>query len=220
MKNLLIYIGRNKGFDKEHKDLTEMQIDNSLDLGWKIEDIILVTNFPYGYKGVNSYVVEDCLYSANGFVRSSKIPAILQLFKDGMIEDLYWFHDHDAFQLEPMVDPELGTAVAGFINHDKLWNAGSFFFTKSSQDIFQRILECMDDKGIDEQDALTYLMNNKLVTGYKLLDSTYDIGIYNVDTSKPVLVAHFHPHKKRHLDLFRNLLPERLMKIYERYGIK
>ena len=40
MKNLLIYIGPTKEFTKEHEELTEMQIDNSLALGWGREDIL------------------------------------------------------------------------------------------------------------------------------------------------------------------------------------
>ena len=49
MKQLLIYIGPTDKFDDEHEVLTKIQIDNSLDLGWKKEDILLVTNFPYEY---------------------------------------------------------------------------------------------------------------------------------------------------------------------------
>src|SRR5258708_24595818 len=45
----------------------------------------------------------------------------------------------------------------------------------------------------------------------EMMNITYNIGIYkipeNVKNSElPIKVAHFHPHKKRHLDLYRNIL--------------
>ena len=54
MKNLLIFISPAGGFPKEHEELTKMQIDNSLELGWKPEDILLVTNFDYEYRGIKA----------------------------------------------------------------------------------------------------------------------------------------------------------------------
>ena len=42
MKNLLIYTGPNKKFDAETVKFAKIQIDNSLDLGWKRENILLV----------------------------------------------------------------------------------------------------------------------------------------------------------------------------------
>jgi hypothetical protein len=53
MKNLLIHINPvSKIFSPEHEDLTRIQIDNSLELRWKKEEILLVTNFPYEYRGI------------------------------------------------------------------------------------------------------------------------------------------------------------------------
>ena len=134
MKNLLIFIGPEPKFSREHEVLTRIQIDNSLELGWNPEDIILVTDFPYEYRGIKSYVVKGDFKALDGN-RSSKILVINQLFKDGMINDLFWFHDHDAFQLGPMRDPDLGDCVAGFTDQgwSGVWNAGSFFFTPDAK---------------------------------------------------------------------------------------
>ena len=224
MKNLLIYIGPKPEFSKEHGELTKMQINNSLELGWKVEDIMLVTDFEYEYKGVKSYVVTGDYRALDGN-RSSKILVINQLFKDGMINDLFWFHDHDAFQLEPMRDPGLGDDVAGFTDHgwSRTWNAGSFFFTVEARDMFQKIYDTMIERDTNEQDALTYLWQNGL-TGYKLLNITYNMGIYHTYSNhqladKPLLVAHFHPHKPKHLKLFLNYIPERLVRLFSKHGI-
>lgn len=229
MKNLLIYINPiDKKFSQEHEDLTMIQIDNSLDLGWKVEDILLVTNFDYNYKGVKSIIVDD--YTAFDQNRSTKIPAINQLFRDGVIKDheLYWFHDHDAFELEP-IKIDLQTD-AGFTNHgwSTKWNAGSFFFKNSAQNIFIWIYEYMNLRNTNEQDALTFIWQeniNGINKRYTLMNITYNIGIYYIDQNLkqaelPVKVAHFHPHKKHHLELFRSMLPERLLVIFNKYGIK
>lgn len=226
MKNLLIFISQKGKFPKEHEELTKMQIDNSLELGWKPEDILPITNFDYEYRGIEAYVLKGD-YNALDGNRSSKILAINQLFKDGLIEDdLYWFHDHDAFQLGPMRNPDLGDAVAGFTDHgwSRTWNAGSFFFTIRAKDLFQKIYDSMLQRNTNEQDALTYLWQNRL-TGYKLLNITYNMGIYHAYSNyqlaeKPLLVAHFHPHKPKHLALFLNFIPERLVNIFNNYGIK
>lgn len=228
MKNLLIYINPiDKKFSKEHEDLTKIQIDNSLSLGWKLSDIILVTNFDYEYKGVKSIVVDD--YEVFDQNRSTKIPAINELFDREIVEDeLYWFHDHDAFQLEPI--NLILEKDAGFTEHgvySKTWNAGSFFFKKRSKDIFLWIWEYMNLRGTNEQNALTYMWQNN-INGindrYKLMSIAYNIGIYHIaenlkKAGESAKVAHFHPHKKRHLDLFRAMLPQRLLTIFNNYGI-
>src|SRR3990172_1124653 len=103
MKQLLVFIGK---LDKEHEELTKIQIDNSLELGWKVEDIVLVTDFEWEYRGVKALVLKGNFDALDGN-RSSKIPVINRLFDMGKVRDgdTYWFHDHDAFQLEPMEQP-------------------------------------------------------------------------------------------------------------------
>lgn len=230
----MIFVDPIKKFNDEHVDLARIQIDNSLALGWKIEDILIVTNFEYEYRGVEAFIVgDDCYYGKNNFYMSTKIPVIIRLFEMGKIKEgeIYWFHDFDAFELSPLKEEDLGLDGydAGFTSHGwkKLWNAGSFFFKTGSKDIFEQILHQMDSLNIDEQDALTYIWD-KDVKGinkrYKLLNNTYNIGIYKTQylinqADLPIRVAHFHPHKKRHLEIFRDVLPERLMIIFNSYGI-
>ncbi len=229
MKNLLIYINPSKQFSKEHDDLTKIQVDNSLELGWDPKDIILVTNFPYEYRGVKSVIVDD--YEVFDQNRSTKIPAINELFKKGFFEDgiIYWFHDHDAFQLE-LFDLALKTDSA-FTTHgaySHVWNAGSFFFKETAQDIFEDIWKYMTLRGTNEQNALTYMWQNNINninSRYTLLSPAYNLGIYKIEENLKIAgtkanVAHFHPHKRKHLALYRNILPERLTIIFNKYGIK
>jgi len=223
MKQLLVFIGK---LDKEHEELTKIQIDNSLELGWKVEDIVLVTDFEWEYRGVKALVLKGNFDALDGN-RSSKIPVINRLFDMGKVRDgdTYWFHDHDAFQLEPMEQPKINEL--GITNHgwSGKWNAGSFFFNRSSVDTFQQIYSSMLDNATNEQDALTSLIQNFQVTNYTLLNITYNLNIYHLEhnlkkAEKPLMVAHFHPHKPRHLELFRSILPQRLLTIFSNYGIK
>lgn len=229
MKNLLIYYNPQKKFEPEYEALTKIQIDNSLKLGWNYKDIILVTNFEYNYRGIKAIVIGEGDYEVFDQNKSSKIPIINRLFADGLIEDeLYWFHDVDAFQLIPFevnLDKD-----AGFTDHgaySKTWNAGSFFFKKSARDIFETIWEYMKKRGKNEQDALTFMwgknidgINNR----FEFMGPAYNIGIYRIDENIKIAgtpkVVHFHPHKKRHLNLFRAMLPERLMDIFNKYDIR
>lgn len=230
MKNLLIFISPNKLLSPEYNDLIKIQIDNSLSLGWKASDIIFAANFDYEYKGVKSKIVAD--YKVFDQNRSTKVPAIIELFDTDQIkDDTYWFHDFDAFQLVPF-EVKL-KKDAGFTDHgafSKTWNAGSFFFKKSAKDIFIWIWNWMNKRGINEQNALTYMWQNnfnRIIERCQMLDSSYNLGIYKVDeniknSELPIKVAHFHPHKKHHLELFKshNLLPESLLSIFKNYGIE
>ena len=145
MINLLIYINPiDKRFIGEYVDLVRIQIDNSLELGWKPEDILLVLNFDYEYRGIKAVKVDD--YQVFDQNKSTKIPAINQLFKDGVIKEdkVYWFHDLDAFQLSPIeLSLEKDAAFTDHGHFSKTWNAGSFFFKKSAEDIFLSIWEYM-----------------------------------------------------------------------------
>jgi hypothetical protein len=86
----------------------------------------------------------------------------------------------------------------------------------------------MNDLNIDEQDALTHMWGNNfdnINIRYKLMNKSYNMGLSNIknnlnEATLPIKVAHFHPHKKRHLDLYAKLLPVKLLAIFNSYGIK
>jgi hypothetical protein len=97
MKNLLIYLNPEKKFDLENKVYMEIQIENSLNLGWKREDIMIVTNFPCAYKGVEAIVVPDNLYSSISRC-AIKVNVIVYLLENGLLNDFTWFHDTEAWR--------------------------------------------------------------------------------------------------------------------------
>ena len=252
MKNLMVYISPTGSFDNPRPDLcndaglsVKVQLENSTQLGWAKEDILLVTNFTYEYGGIKAIVLEDVDFFERK-PQASKINAIVKLFEKGLIKDgqLYWFHDLDAFQLIPITESELelekvdmGLADYG---RSSRWNTASIFFKASSQDIFSKIKEIMYRDNIDEERALGALTQNEDISQrVKKINNTYNFVAPNLRKGykravKPLRVAHFHPlgtvsstEPQKAFDFFKGenklktpLITERLMKIFNYHRIK
>lgn len=259
MKNLLVYISPTGSFDNPRPDLAsndagplvKVQIDNSLSLGWKKEDIILVTNFDFTYGGFKATVLKDVDFFERK-PQASKINAILALFKKNLIEkdQLYWFHDIDAYQLQPILESDVN------INEDEIaltdyggikfggvdrWSTGTIFFKSNSQDIFNQVKNIMYLKNIDEEEALGLLTINdpdirkrviKINNSYNFI-GYYFKTIYD-SSIKPLKVAHFHPwvgrRRARIEDAYKffsgenplktPLITDRLIKIFKYHRIR
>jgi hypothetical protein len=249
MKNLLIYTGPNKKFDQEHEVLARIQIDNSLDLGWKREDILLATNFPYLYNGVSSLLVPDKLYYEFDLA-ASKLPVVIYLIKQGFIgaDELCWCHDFDAYELNSISEAELGLDDfdLGLVPYfyKPQWQFCSFFFKKSAKDVFElldRTIRARPYASRNNEKTLTRLIGEDVIKAdrYKKLNVTYGIAkrclatVYR-EASKPLKVLHFLPSNYDKLmpdtalnmfmygknNLKMPLMNERLTKIFKYHGIK
>ena len=245
MKNLLIYLNPD-GFDEESAKLIKLQIDNSLELLWKPDDIVLVTDFVYDYRGIKAVVIDKGFCSFKK--EASKITGIVHLFDIGFFQDgtIYWCHDLDAYQLETITEEELGLSGldAGFNDYCRIpqWQLGSFFFKKGAEDIFRSIAEGIKP-GVDEfgklqhdEFVLLHLTDNNvnnINSRIKRLNTTYDFGMRKVEMCyeraiKPLKILHFHPHNKMINTLAiamygknrikKPLMNERLIKIFQKYG--
>jgi len=250
MKTLLTYTGPDKKFDKEHSLLAKIQIDNHLDLGWKRQDILLVTDFPFEYNGIKSLVIGDRIYY-DFDKTSNKVPVIMHLLNKGVLKkgELYWYHDFDVYQLEAIDENELdltnfdlGLTSYGY---KPQWNLGCIFFKKSASDIFKLIHNDIlnkrkSDNRCDEK-ALKRLIVSRAISKkrYKDLNVTYNLTKRCIQTNyrnakKPLKVIHFHLWDKdammndTALNIFmygKNrvkipLMTERLIKIFNYHGIK
>lgn len=249
MKNLLIYTGPKKRFSKERNQLAKIQIDNSLDLGWRREDILLVTDFDWEYNGVKAFVIEDNVYYAFD-IAANKTLVILYLINKGIIDpkELYWSHDFDAYENTQIDEAELGLE-----NYDlglthyfykPEWQCGSIFFKKSSQDIFELLDKTTRERphlSRNNEKTLTWLIKHNKIdpNRYKRLNVTYNVmkrylqTIYR-EADKPLKVLHFLPSNKDELmsDTALNmfmygknrlkmpLMNDRLIKIFKFHGIK
>ena len=123
------------------------QIDNSIELKWKVEDIILATNFEFEYRGVKSILLEKtCSYSQF----FNKEYAILELLEKGIVKDTnLWYHDLDAFQLEefefPKFDGDWGTCV--YPNYDgHSCQCGVLYIKPTAIDIFREMITKMENQ--------------------------------------------------------------------------
>jgi len=249
MKVILTYTGHNKKFDEEHSVLVKIQIDNSLDLGWKNKDILLVTDFPYEYNGIKSLVIGDGFYY-DFDKTSNKVPVIMHLFDQEILKkkELYWYHDFDAYQQEIVNENELDldNFDLGLTHYfyKPEWQFGSFFFRQSAKDILELLdhsIRARPHLSRNDEKTLTKLIKTEAIEGarYKKLNVTYNImkrclaTVYR-EAKKPLKVLHFHPSDcdvtmpDTALNMFmygKNrlkipLMTERLITIFNHHGIK
>jgi len=241
MKNLLIYINP-KGFDKESEKLIKIQIENSLEF-WKLEDIVLVTDFPYEYMGVKATVIDKAFCPF--YVEASKITAIVRMFDLGLIgKELYWCHDLDAFQMEPFDERNPIIIDMGLTDYGRkpTYQMGSFFFRNSAEDLLRenarRLKPGLNEDGRHMQDetAMIDMVNENSLnvnSRVKRLNITYNFGMRKVGLCykkalKPLKVLHFHPNsdKMNTLDIamygkndtWMPLMTKRLIKLFKKYG--
>jgi hypothetical protein len=241
LKNLLVYIRYTHDFDGDCKTSSKVQIDNSLELGWKKEDIVVVTNFPWEYNGVKAIVVGDEHWYAER-PRSIKTAIVPFLIDEGIIEKgkLYWNHDFDAYQLNPFDESELELEDfdAGLTDYgwQERWCMGSYFVKTSSRDIFEKAKPIIY-QNIEDETAMVQLTteDQSINKRCKRLNISYNFGMRNVEANweraiKPLRVVHFHPYYKwvPTLDIFmygKNglnmpLIDERFTKLLNNHGVK
>ncbi len=255
MKNLLIYINPSRTFfdpnQKAFRDcrvLARLQIDNSLSLGWKKEDILLVTNFEFNYNGVSSLVISDesfCPFRP----LSTKTTTVSYLLENGILdkEELYWAHDFDAYQdfVINESELELENFDVGLTDYgwSQKWCLGSYFFKTSAQDIFKAIQETIYKIQNEDERALSQLSQNNtnnINERIKRLNITYNFGMRHIghnyrNAIKPLKVLHFHPaypaetklpHRPLNCFMYgkneinKPLMSKRLIKIFQQHGIK
>lgn len=236
MKNLMVYINPRKDFDAETHKLVKIQIDNMLSLGWKLDDIMIVTNFPYKYGKVRAMVVGDEHYFSK-CPTVAKVSVIYWLLKNGYLKELTWFHDFDNYQLVPFDPPDIGDAELGVSDYGRmpLWSTGSMFFKPTATQLFRTLSKVCYKIRTDEETALMKI-TNKNIDGLrdkvKKINITYNFQWFNFRkvyhmVEKPIKATHFHIAPDQ-LDFFFygknragvSLVPKRLIRIFRSHGIK
>jgi hypothetical protein len=237
MKNLLVYIAKDHDFDKERHTLARVQIDNSLSLGWNPRDILLVTNYPYEYNGVKAVTVGDEHFCPTR-PRSIKTSIVPYLVESGIVRDgeMYWNHDFDAYQMNPIDESDLGVYELGLTDYGwrDRWCLGSFFFKVSAVDIFEKAKPMIFQNSEDESVFMELTKDPKISSRCKRLNITYNFGMRNVEDNwkraeHPIKVVHFHPWYPlvKTLDIFmygknglhHPIINERLEGILNTHGI-
>lgn len=125
------------------------QIDNSLRLGWKADDIVVGTNFEFEYRGVVAHRLTNvCEWS--GF--HNFWYGALDLLDQGVIDNHhFWLHDHDSWQLSPLEFPGFKGDVAGIeYGGTTEWNCGSVYFNPGCKETLQYIVDTLEhNKEVD-----------------------------------------------------------------------
>ena len=213
MKNVYIYnvVEDNIRYDNELLlNYFRAQVDNSLRFGWKKEDIIIGTNFDFEHNGVKNIKLEN-ICTTNIF--NNKWYGMLELMNNGYIDDDFWFHDQDSWQVSKVEFPEFVGEIGGCTYvYTPEWNTCSMFLKQTSVSIVEYIVEFMkindntnfysDENyisllrgGSPLQDYLTTL-NNKFNVGLTHMEKRYQAA------EKPVCSLGFQPHVQSSWDVF------------------
>jgi hypothetical protein len=200
MKNIMVanfFDNRDAGRKVQKHDIlmlhVESQILNSLQFGWKPEDIILVSNKDFEFQGVKSTVFQLNQICATG----SKMFGIRALLESGMLKEECWMHDLDAWQnCEFPTLPEFKDA--GFCRYMRsTLNGGNAFWKPSGIDIVQDICNyILSNSMAKEEPAINKIIKEKYSSRVTEINSTYNVGctgfVKRIDRAeKPIHVFHF-----------------------------
>ena len=249
MKNFMVFVNgnykellREGDTDYSNHEKTEnflrAQIDNSLDFGWKPNDIIIATNFDFEYRGVKTYIMDEiCDYSQY----FHKQYALLECMKKGMFGNKnIWYHDLDAFQVNnfefPIFDGDWGTCVyPGGDGHSL--QCGVMYFKPTAQDIFEEMVQLMKEKkfGTHDDEVVSRnfgKLNPKYSNRISVINTRWNVGMTGFKNRygmamKPINVVHFHPDKQREWDVMAEgknehnvqLIDERLQNIFKKHNL-
>lgn len=201
MKNLVVANLQPDGKTGEAalRRYVDAQIENSLALGWKQEDLVVVTNMDCDQQVtvIRAELNQSCL-------TGSKMFALDQLFALGLIAggEVWWAHDLDAWQnywFEPPTFADIALAEYS----TPRFNGGSVFLRSSARDLIETITtNIRETRAQKEEPAINRVLrapqNFPRVT---TLNSTYNVGcsayaVRHQRSEKPILVSHFNPAKR------------------------
>ena len=177
--------------------IVNAQIENSIESGWKPEDIVLIANFDHEFMGVkviNTELNKICLTGSKMFA--------VKWFYDNGFKDTVWAHDLDAWQNWPFDEPEFKDVGICCYSRPK-FNGGSIFWKYSAKDIIDNIVYWINEnEQRKEEPTLNRLLKRKYKDRVTVLNNTYNVGCSGFAprfqrSEKPIRVCHFHPYKKR-----------------------
>lgn len=178
--------------------LLKAQIENSLDLGWKSEDIIILANFEFEFMNVKTKII-----SLNDFcLTGSKCFGVKYIFDNNLIldDEILFVHDLDAWQNVYFKCPKIRDVGIATYSTKKL-NGGVIFWKKSGIDILNAICdEITKNKESREEPTLNRILKSDVYKKrVKVVNSTFNLGCSGYvpryqRAEKPVKVVHFHPY--------------------------
>lgn len=176
--------------------LLKAQIENSLDLGWKPDDIILLTNFDFEFMSVRARNVKLNDFCLTG----SKIFGIKWVYEN-MDADVVWAHDLDAWQNAEFKCPKFRD-VGATKYYNRNYNGGSIFWRRSAKDIIDAVVEkIITDKAGREEPTLNIFLKKIYRDRVKTINHTFNVGstgyiMRYCKSDKPIRVCHLHPYNR------------------------
>lgn len=181
---------------EKFETLMKAQIHNALEVGWNIDDIILLTNFNFEFMGVKAQIIPLNDFCLSG----SKMWGLLWLFNNTRVDETIYAGDLDCWQNCWFNEPDFSTDVAACQYSNPKWNGGNIFWKPESRDIVNKVVEILtENKAPNEEPTLNQVFRSE---EYKdritCLNSTYNVGCSGfferfTRSDKPIKICHFHP---------------------------
>ena len=205
------------------------QIDWSIQLGWKKEDIIIGTNFDFEYNGVKNYQLTDvCTYSGyNNFWYGA-----LELMKNGVLNEDYWLHDQDSWPVRYFNFPKFDGEIAGCeYQATPFWNCSTIYLKKTSQFLLEYIVELMRDNPnapvSSDEEWIIFCRSHEqseVKEYFSSLDTRYNCGFTHFDlryknATKPINVYGFKPDLERDYSVFKDYLSDDMVNTFKKHRL-
>ena len=238
MKNLMLYVTERGGdaLDGIRRNL-DLQVDNTLELGWRPADLWLYTNFPYGRHGVRAIEVQAGRRPRTARMTSfHKTEVLLDALARLDAGGILWYHDVDAYQLQPFAgSPAPGKDLAAclYCTRERLLiQGGSMVLARAARPLFARVHDLLVHRRYRKDElALTDLAGRTaFLDCFASLDYSYNLGATDFElryqlAERPIKVAHFHLDRADHRAKFLGgnslgvfPLGERFERLLQRHG--
>lgn len=239
MKNLMLFVLEDLRSDRSAVERNlALQVENSLELGWQREDVLILTNFPFSCAGVSALEVDPPrrprTSRATSFYKTWCILRVLDSLTPG---EVVWYHDVDVYQLERFSEPPSRKTLSFCLYTTRerlLVQGGSMFFGAPARPIFEAVMDQLVNRGVRKDEyALTFqLARPEFLDCFEALDYSWNLG----DTDfalryqlarKPIKAVHFHLDRADHAakfvhgrnDLGVRPLPDRFIDLLQRHGL-
>lgn len=187
-----------KRYNSEKIDtLLKAQIENSIEVGWSIDDIILLSNFDFEFMKVKARQITMNDFCFTG----SKMFALKWLFDNENIDDVIYSKDLDCWQNVPFDCPKFSGDVGASQYSNPKWNGGSIFWKPSARDIIDEVIKRIsENKENKEEPMLNKVFKSKeYYKRISKLDHSYNVGCSGFiprysRSIKPIRICHFHPY--------------------------
>jgi len=188
--------GKSRYFHEKMEIMLKAQIDNLLEVGWKTDDIILLTNFDFEFMNIKAEIIKLNNFCLSG----SKMWGIQFLFDNGRVNEVIHVSDLDCWQNAwfdcPIFDGDIGACEYS----NPKFNGGSIFWKPGAKDIVDEVIRVLTEaQAKSEEPTLNKIFrSDKYKDRVSVLNSTYNVGCSGfferlTRSEKPIKICHFQP---------------------------